>query len=116
MPKKFIEGTELVQAGFANGISTQLAKKQETEGPEAKLSEQEKKRIINNKKQTALPAPFSGSFSGVPLSSCAKWSEAQRIPTTKTTKLQCAPPNAQGSKPKLQLQKSFPVILRERSP
>ena len=47
MPKKFIEGTELVQAGFANGISTQLAKKQETEGPEAKLSEQEKKRIIN---------------------------------------------------------------------
>ena len=27
--KKFIEGTELVQAGFANGISTQLAKKQE---------------------------------------------------------------------------------------
>jgi len=47
MPKKFIEGTELVQAGFANGISTQLAKKQETEGPEAKLSETEKKRIIN---------------------------------------------------------------------
>ena len=26
--KKFIDGTELVQAGFANGISTQLAKKQ----------------------------------------------------------------------------------------
>ena len=47
MPKKFIEGTELVQAGFANGISTQLAKKQEVEGPEAKLSETEKKRIIN---------------------------------------------------------------------
>lgn len=47
MPKKFIEGTELVQAGFANGISTQLAKKQEVEGPEAKLSEVEKKRIIN---------------------------------------------------------------------
>ena len=47
MPKKFIEGTELVQAGFANGISTQLAKKQEAEGPEAKLSEVEKKRIIN---------------------------------------------------------------------
>jgi len=34
MPKKFIEGTELVQAGFANGISSQLAKKQSTEGPE----------------------------------------------------------------------------------
>ena len=47
MAKKFIEGTELVQAGFANGISTQLAKKQEVEGPEAKLSETEKKRIIN---------------------------------------------------------------------
>ena len=31
MAKKFIEGTELVQAGFANGISTQLAKKQLTD-------------------------------------------------------------------------------------
>ena len=30
MPKKFIEGTELVRAGFANGISSQLAKKQES--------------------------------------------------------------------------------------
>jgi hypothetical protein len=29
MAKKFIEGTELVQAGFANGISLQLAKKNE---------------------------------------------------------------------------------------
>ena len=26
--KKFIEGTELVQAGVANGVSTQLAEKQ----------------------------------------------------------------------------------------
>ena len=42
MPKKFIEGTELVQAGFANGISSQLAKKQESEGPEARLTGEEK--------------------------------------------------------------------------
>ena len=27
MAKKFVKGTELVQAGFANGISTQLAQK-----------------------------------------------------------------------------------------
>ena len=46
MPKKFIEGTELVKAGYANGISSQLAKKQEIEGPEARLSEDEKKVII----------------------------------------------------------------------
>ena len=44
--KKFIEGTELVKAGFANGISTQLAAKQEKEGPEARLTEIEKKKII----------------------------------------------------------------------
>ena len=48
MPKKFIEGTELVRAGFANGISSQLAKKQEVEGPEASLTEEEKKTIILN--------------------------------------------------------------------
>ena len=48
MPKKFIEGTELVRAGFANGISSQLAKKQEVEGPEAGLTEEEKKIIILN--------------------------------------------------------------------
>ena len=46
MPKKFIEGTELVRAGFANGISSQLAKKQEKEGPEARLTEEEKQMII----------------------------------------------------------------------
>lgn len=46
MPKKFIEGTELVQAGFANGISTQLAEKQKTEGPEARLTDHEKQIII----------------------------------------------------------------------
>ena len=46
MPKKFIEGTELVQPGFANGISSQLAEKQEVEGPEARLTEEEKQMII----------------------------------------------------------------------
>jgi GTP cyclohydrolase I len=46
MPKKFIEGTELVRAGFANGISTQLAEKQKIEGPEAKLTDHEKQVII----------------------------------------------------------------------
>ena len=48
MPKKFIQGTELVQAGFANGISSQLAKKQEVEGPEARLDSEEKQIIIEN--------------------------------------------------------------------
>ena len=48
MPKKFIEGTELVQAGFANGISSQLAKKQQTEGAEARLTSDEKQIIIND--------------------------------------------------------------------
>lgn len=46
--KKFIDGTELVQAGFANGISKQLAKKQSVEGPEARLSDIEKESIIQN--------------------------------------------------------------------
>ena len=48
MAKKFIEGTELVQAGFANGISTQLAKKQLTDGPEASLTQEEKQFIIED--------------------------------------------------------------------
>lgn len=48
MAKKFIDGTELVQAGFANGISTQLAEKQITDGPEARLTEEEKQTIIEN--------------------------------------------------------------------
>jgi len=46
--KKFIDGTELVQAGFANGISTQLAKKQLIEGPETRLTEEEKQAIIED--------------------------------------------------------------------
>lgn len=49
--KKFIDGTEIVQAGFANGISTQLAKKQATEGPEARLTVEEKQEIIENAAQ-----------------------------------------------------------------
>lgn len=44
MAKKFIEGTELVQAGFANGISLQLAKK----GPNEGLTYEEKQEIIDN--------------------------------------------------------------------
>jgi GTP cyclohydrolase I len=44
--KKFIEGTELVQAGFANGVSTQLAEKQSKDGPEARLTLREKEEII----------------------------------------------------------------------
>jgi GTP cyclohydrolase I len=48
MAKKFIEGTEIVQAGFANGISIQLAKKQVENGPEAELTEFEKHYIIED--------------------------------------------------------------------
>lgn len=44
MAKKFIDGTELVQAGFANGISLQLAEKQQNE----KLTSEEKEVIIEN--------------------------------------------------------------------
>ena len=43
MAKKFVKGTELVQAGFANGISTQLAQK----GEGGSLTDKEKQRIIN---------------------------------------------------------------------
>ena len=42
MAKKFIKGTELVKAGFANGISTQLASK----GDGGSLSVKEKQKII----------------------------------------------------------------------
>ena len=51
MAKKFIDGTELVQAGFANGISTQLAEKQVKEGPEASLTQEEKQAIIKDAAQ-----------------------------------------------------------------
>tara|TARA_R110002167_G_scaffold50649_2_gene147375 strand:- start:4399 stop:5112 length:714 start_codon:yes stop_codon:yes gene_type:complete len=46
MAKKFIEGTELVEPGYANGISTQLFNKQRIEGQEARLTEIEKDDII----------------------------------------------------------------------
>jgi len=46
MAKKFIEGTELVEPGYANGISTQLYNKQKTEGPEASLNAADKEEII----------------------------------------------------------------------
>ena len=36
--KKFIDGTELVQAGFANGISTQLAEKQLLDATELQMA------------------------------------------------------------------------------
>ena len=42
MAKKFIKGTELVKAGYANGISTQLASK----GDGGSLSVKEKQKII----------------------------------------------------------------------
>lgn len=45
--KKFINGTEVVSPGFANGISTHLSKKQEKNGPEARLTDKEKERIIS---------------------------------------------------------------------
>lgn len=48
MSKKFIDGTELAGPGYANGISLQLLKKQEKNGPETSLSELEKQRIIRN--------------------------------------------------------------------
>ena len=46
--KVFIAGTELAGIGYANGISTQLAEKQEKSGPEAELSAAERQRIIKN--------------------------------------------------------------------
>ena len=48
MTKKFIKDTELVPAGYSNGISTQLAKSIENNGPKAQLSSEEKQEIINN--------------------------------------------------------------------
>ena len=44
MAKKFVKGTELVKAGYANGISTQLAAK----GENGNLTEDEKQVIIYN--------------------------------------------------------------------
>lgn len=46
MAKRFVENTEVAKAGFANGISLQLARKQQTEGLEASLNQEEKQEII----------------------------------------------------------------------
>jgi len=57
MSKKiFIEGTEIVPAGLSNGISLQLAAKQEKDGPEAVLTNAERQRIINK------AAKYFGNF------------------------------------------------------
>ena len=45
--KRFIEGTELVKAGYANGISTQLADLQPEFGMQASLTAKEKQGIID---------------------------------------------------------------------
>jgi len=47
MSKKYISDTELAEPGFANGISTQLAKKQILYGEGAGLTEVEKDAIID---------------------------------------------------------------------
>ena len=44
--KKFINNTELVQPGYANGIATQLFTKQKREGERAELTQEEKEQII----------------------------------------------------------------------
>lgn len=46
MTKEQRKNLELVNAGFANGVSTQLANKQAIEGPDARLTEDEKQHII----------------------------------------------------------------------
>ena len=48
MAKKFIEDTELVSSGFANGISTHLASAQKIAGPQAELTPYQKQEIIEN--------------------------------------------------------------------
>ena len=74
MSKKFIEGTELVQAGFANGISTQLGIKQALYGPEATLTEEEKQQIIFNASAAFGKSAWGnvGSFAGSPVKGFAK--------------------------------------------
>ncbi len=48
MAKKFIEDTELVSSGHANGISTHLAAAQKIAGPQAELTPYQKQEIIEN--------------------------------------------------------------------
>jgi len=47
MTNKQRKNLELVHPGFANGVSTQLAVKQSLEGPDARLTKQEKQDIID---------------------------------------------------------------------
>ena len=44
MAKKFIEDTELVPSGFANGISSHLASAQKIAGPQAELTPYKRKK------------------------------------------------------------------------
>lgn len=46
--KQLGNSLETVQSGFANGISSHLAKKQNADGEHAKLTQEEKQEIINN--------------------------------------------------------------------
>ena len=46
--KQLGNSLETVQPGFANGISSHLAKKQNADGEHAKLTQEEKQEIINN--------------------------------------------------------------------
>ena len=46
MTDKQRKNLEIVHPGFANGVSTQLANKQASEGPDARLTEEEKQHII----------------------------------------------------------------------
>src|SRR6056300_1821671 len=48
MAKKFVEGTELVQEGFANGISLQLAKAIKENGTNAQITSLDKQYIIED--------------------------------------------------------------------
>ena len=56
MTDKQRQNLELVKPGFANGISTQLANKQAIEGPDARLTEDEKQHIIK------MAAHYYGEF------------------------------------------------------
>ena len=60
MTDKQRQNLELVKPGFANGISTQLANKQAIEGPDARLTEEEKQHIITNGSN-----PAGGNYSGL---------------------------------------------------
>ena len=46
MAKKFIEDTELVPSGFANGISSHLASAQKIAGSQAELPRTKSKKLL----------------------------------------------------------------------